>query len=199
MTDSLPLLTYNAFTGWFAPEGGVSHCPSPNYDERPVDGLVDLLVIHSISLPPGEFGGSGVMDLFQNRLDYSAHAFYQAHLVGVRVSAHGFIPRNGTLVQSVSCLQRAWHSGKSTFCGRDNCNDFSIGIELEGIDDSVADIPPQPFTPAQYAMLVDCIKALQPHFPAITTEHVVGHSDIAPGRKRDPGPGFDWDYFRGLL
>ncbi|MHA7840577.1 MAG: 1,6-anhydro-N-acetylmuramyl-L-alanine amidase AmpD [Gammaproteobacteria bacterium] len=199
MTNAIPLLTYRHTTGWFEPESSVIHCPSPNYDERPPNTMVDLLVIHSISLPPGEFGGSGVIDLFQNQLDCSKHPFYKAHLMNVRVSAHGFIRRDGTLIQSVSCLHRAWHSGSSQFGGRDNCNDFSIGIELEGIDDSVEGISPQPFMPAQYAMLVGCIKALQPYFLGITPEHIVGHSDIAPERKKDPGPGFDWTYFRTLL
>lgn len=199
MTDSVPLLHYQALTGWFVPDCRVSHSPSPNYNERPGDKTVDLLVVHSMSLPPGEFGGNDVLDLFQNQLDYSAHPFYQTHLAGVRVSAHGFIRRDGRLVQSVSCLHRAWHSGVSTYLGRENCNDFSIGIELEGIDDSVEGIAPQPFMPAQYAMLAACVKALQPHFPAITPEAIVAHSHISPGRKRDPGPGFDWVYFRRLL
>lgn len=158
--------------------------PSPNFDARPPGTPIDLLVIHNISLPPGEFGGGWIDDLFLNRLDPGAHPYFVA-IAPVRVSAHFLIRRDGHLTQYVSCEQRAWHAGVSVFRGRERCNDYSIGIELEGTDDV-------PFTQAQYRTLADCTRHIRARYPAITPERIVGHSDIAPGRKTDPGPAFDW-------
>lgn len=154
---------------------------SPNQDRRPNDAPVSLVVIHAISLPPDEFGGNGVIDFFTNQLDPAAHPYY-ATIADVKVSAHFFVRRDGELIQFVSCDARAWHAGASAWQGRERCNDFSIGIELEGSDT-------QPFTEAQYACLDSVLPLLRQHY-AITG--VVGHADIAPGRKTDPGPCFDW-------
>ena len=154
---------------------------SPNCDERPVDVAIELIVIHNISLPPGVFGGDAVIDLFTNRLDWNAHPYYQ-EIHGLKVSSHFFIRRDGHLIQFVPCSLRAWHAGVSNWRGRERCNDFSIGIELEGSDE-------QPFTDAQYATLAPLVAALRHAYPV---EEVAGHSDIAPGRKTDPGPCFDW-------
>ncbi len=156
--------------------------PSPNFEVRPDGAVPTLIVVHGISLPPGEFGGGAITDLFQNRLDCSAHPYYDAHLRAVRVSAHFVIRRDGSLEQYVSCDQRAWHAGVSDFFGRGRCNDFSIGIELEG-SDSV------PFESLQYSALSALVKALVARYPI---DALAGHSDIAPGRKTDPGPHFDW-------
>jgi AmpD protein len=154
---------------------------SPNRDARPRDGDIRLIVVHGISLPPGEFGGDGVERLFTNRLDPAAHPYY-AQLADLRVSAHFLIRRDGALLQFVPCAQRAWHAGVSCWNGRERCNDFSIGIELEGTDDL-------PYEEAQYATLAALVDALCARYPI---EDIVGHSDIAPGRKTDPGPAFDW-------
>lgn len=154
--------------------------PSPNCDERP-SGDIDLLVIHSISLPPDEFGGDGVQRLFTNTLDRDAHPYYRTIPEG-RVSSHFYLRRDGQLIQFVSVLQRAWHAGASAWQGRTRCNDFSIGIELEGSDFV-------PFTDAQYAVLHDLTIALRADYPILG---IAGHSDIAPGRKTDPGSYFDW-------
>jgi AmpD protein len=162
--------------------------PSPNCDARPEGEAITLLVVHNISLPPGEFGGDGVIELFCNRLDPAAHPYY-AGLQGLRVSAHFFIRRDGELIQFVPCGQRAWHAGASLWCGRERCNDFSIGVELEGTDDL-------PYGDAQYATLAALTRQLQAAYP-ITA--ITGHSDIAPGRKTDPGPAFDWARFRSDL
>jgi N-acetyl-anhydromuramoyl-L-alanine amidase len=159
--------------------------PSPNYTARPLNTPIDLLVIHNISLPPGEFGGNWIDDLFLNQLNPNTHPYF-AHIAALKVSAHCFIRRTGALIQYVSFQHRAWHAGHSSFHGRDRCNDYSIGIELEGTDDI-------PFTAAQYACLNTCIATIQKHYPAITAEHIVGHSDIAPGRKTDPGAAFEWE------
>jgi AmpD protein len=167
------------------------HRCSPNQDERPPDSIIDLLVIHNISLPPGEFGGPWIDDLFHNRLDRSAHPYFQ-EITELKVSAHLLIRRNGELIQYVPLHCRAWHAGDSCFEGREKCNDFSIGIELEGADDI-------PYTPEQYATLIDITQELLSRFPAITPERIKGHCDIAPGRKSDPGPAFDWEHFRKLL
>jgi N-acetyl-anhydromuramoyl-L-alanine amidase len=156
--------------------------PSPNFEARPDGAVPTLIVIHNISLPPGEFGGAAIADLFLNRLDCNAHPYFDAHLRGLRVSSHFVIRRDGALEQFVSCEARAWHAGVSSFFGRERCNDFSIGIELEGADD-------QTFEPAQYATLVSLVSALTARYPI---EAIAGHSDIAPGRKTDPGPHFDW-------
>jgi len=164
--------------GWWSRARRV---PSPNFGPRPEGAAVDLVVIHNISLPPGEFGGGHVEALFTNRLDPAAHPYF-ATIAGLEVSAHFFIARNGEVVQFVSCADRAWHAGVSSWGGRSNCNDFSIGIELEGCDD-------QPFSAAQYASLWPLLERLGRDYPI---SMVAGHSDIAPGRKTDPGPHFDW-------
>ncbi|KIO49780.1 1,6-anhydro-N-acetylmuramyl-L-alanine amidase AmpD [Nitrosospira sp. NpAV] len=167
---------------------GVRFIPSPNCDERPAGGAIDLLVIHNISLPPDEFGGDGVVELFTNRLDLDAHPYYP-RLRDLRVSTHFFIRRDGEIIQFVPCEKRAWHAGASCWQGRARCNDFSIGIELEGGDT-------QPFTGGQYAALIALTLALQKAYP-ITG--IAGHSDISPGRKTDPGPCFDWERYRAAL
>lgn len=154
---------------------------SPNRDARPDGEAIRLIVVHAISLPPGEFGGTGITDLFTNRLDPNAHPYY-AGIHGLKVSAHFLIRRDGQITQFVSCAERAWHAGVSQWMGRGNCNDFSIGVELEGCDD-------QAFTAPQYDGLNSLLAILYRHFPI---EAVMGHSDIAPGRKTDPGPYFDW-------
>lgn len=164
--------------GWFAE---ARHVPSPNCDERPGNEAPSLAVIHNISLPPGEFGGSAVEELFTNRLDWDAHPYYHG-IRGLKVSAHFFIRRDGELIQFVPCSLRAWHAGASQWQGREQCNDFSIGIELEGTDEL-------PFTDAQYARLNELLQTLRAAYPIVA---VAGHSDIAPGRKTDPGPCFEW-------
>lgn len=174
-------------TGWCQ---GIQHCPSANFNERP-DAEISLLVIHNISLPPGQFKTGKVQALFQNRLDPAEHPYF-ASIADLRVSAHFLIERDGEVTQFVSCLERAWHAGVSSFQGRDTCNDFSIGIELEGTDD-------QPFTETQYAVLIDLTRQVQAAFPAITAQRICGHSDIAPGRKTDPGPFFEWPRFLAAL
>jgi AmpD protein len=161
---------------------------SPNCDDRPADSAIELIVIHNISLPPGDFGGPGIIDLFCNRLDPAAHPYY-ATIADLRVSAHLLIRRDGELIQFVPCAQRAWHAGISSWCGRGRCNDFSIGIELEGADDV-------PFEDAQYDRLAVVTRLLRAHYPIAD---IVGHSDIAPGRKTDPGPHFDWTRYRGMI
>jgi AmpD protein len=168
-----------------------SYRPSPNFDLRPQGAPVDLLVIHGISLPPGEFGGPWIDRLFTNTLDPEAHPAF-ADLAGLRVSAHLLIRRNGECIQYVPFHRRAWHAGVSSFLGRERCNDFSIGIELEGADDSG-------YTETQYQTLAEVAGALLEAYPDIAVDRIVGHSDIAPGRKSDPGPGFDWPRFRQLL
>jgi len=166
------------------------HSPSPNFNERPEGCEISLLVIHNISLPPGEFGGSWIDDLFHNRLDPDAHPYFR-EIEGLEVSAHCLIRRDGEIIQYVSFDKRAWHAGQSSYCGIDNCNDFSIGIELEGTDE-------EPFTDAQYSALARLTAAIRESYPSITDERVVGHSDIAPGRKTDPGLAFDWHRYRTL-
>jgi AmpD protein len=165
--------------GWAC---GARRLPSPNFEARPAGAVPTLVVIHNISLPPGQFGGTAIADLFLNRLDCDAHPYYDAHLRGLRVSSHFLIRRDGVLEQFVSCAQRAWHAGASNFFGRERCNDFSIGIELEG-DDATA------FEAAQYETLAPLVAALCARYPVAA---LAGHSDIAPGRKTDPGPHFDW-------
>jgi AmpD protein len=161
---------------------------SPNHDARPAGAAVSLLVVHGISLPPGEYGGDGIMRLFTNRLDPRAHPYYAA-IAAMKVSAHFLIRRDGELVQFVGCFERAWHAGTSTWKGRERCNDFSIGIELEGADDVA-------YAAAQYTMLARLIRVLRRTFPV---DDIVGHAEIAPGRKTDPGPAFDWARLRRLL
>ncbi len=164
--------------GWWP---GARHVVSANTDERPADAQVDLIVVHSISLPPGEYGGDAVTQLFTNNLDCGAHPFYE-RLRGMRVSSHFFVRRDGEAVQFVSCDRRAWHAGVSSWRGRAACNDFSVGIELEGLEDT-------PFASAQYATLARLLRALGRRYHV---ESVLGHEHIAPGRKRDPGSAFDW-------
>ena len=174
-------------TGWCQ---AVRHCPSPNFNERP-STEISLLVLHNISLPPGQFGGGEVQAFFQNRLVIEAHPYF-AQIATLKVSAHFLIERDGQIIQFVSCLQRAWHAGQSLFEGRENCNDFSLGIELEGTDEL-------PFSDAQYQALIGLTRCLQRAYPAITLARIRGHSDIAPGRKTDPGPAFDWNRLRNAL
>ena len=169
----------------------VTQTPSPNADERPAGCDVDLLVIHNISLPPGEFGGRYIDDLFCNCLDPQAHPYF-AEIAHLEVSSHLLIRRDGTAVQFVPLNRRAWHAGQSAFGGRERCNDFSVGIELEGSDNTA-------FTDAQYHRLAEVTVAIRALFPAITDQRIVGHSDISPGRKTDPGPCFDWKRYRELL
>lgn len=165
--------------------------PSANCDERPVDGAIELLVIHGISLPAGQFGDGWIEDLFCNQLDPAAHSSF-AELSELRVSAHVLIRRDGSVIQFVPFEKRAWHAGASNFEGRERCNDFSIGIELEGTD-TIA------YEPVQYRMLARLTRLLMNVYPGITPSQVVGHCDIAPGRKSDPGPSFDWALFRTML
>jgi AmpD protein len=164
---------------------GTRYIPSPNCDERPPGCTISLLVVHSISLPPDEFGGNSVIELFTNRLDHEAHPYYR-NLLGLKVSSHFFIRRDGETIQFVPCAKRAWHAGVSCWQGRDRCNDYSIGIELEGSDT-------RPFTDAQYESLTALTRALQSIYPVTD---IVGHAEIAPGRKTDPGPCFDWERYR---
>ena len=166
-------------------EGGwldaVRRIASPNFDERPMGVPISLIVVHAISLPPAQFGSDDILRLFANTLDPEGHPYFE-QISSLRVSAHFLIRRDGELIQFVSCLQRAWHAGFSCWEGRERCNDFSIGIELEGCDEL-------PFEAAQYACLIKLVEVLRVQYP-ITA--VVGHCDIAPGRKTDPGPFFEW-------
>lgn len=170
---------------------GVRFVASPNFDARPEGAAADVVVIHAISLPPGEFPGTNVEQLFCNRLDSACHPFFR-EIDGLTVSAHLLIRRDGEVIQFVSFDSRAWHAGVSSFEGRSRVNDFSIGIELEGSDF-------HPFEEAQYHALTDVIHALRAAYPAITPDRIVGHSDIAPGRKTDPGPYFNWVRVRRAL
>lgn len=165
--------------------------PCTHYDDRPDPADISLLVIHNISLPPATFNTPYIDDFFGGRLDCNAHPYF-ARLAGVRVSAHCVIYRDGRIWQYVPFAKRAWHAGLSLFDGRDKCNDFSIGIELEGTDDV-------PFTAAQYQALSRLCHWLLSQYPTLAPERILGHSDIAPGRKTDPGPAFNWTYFRQLL
>lgn len=167
---------------------GVRYIASPNYDRRPPKASVDLLIIHNISLPPGEFGGDAIMQLFTNTLDAEAHPYY-TQLRDLKVSAHFLIRRDGEIIQFVPCGMRAWHAGVSSWRGRERCNDFSIGVELEGDDQ-------QSFAAAQYRALAKLTRRLCRAYPI---RSIAGHSDIAPQRKTDPGPHFDWSYYRALL
>jgi N-acetyl-anhydromuramoyl-L-alanine amidase len=154
---------------------------SPNFGQRPSTAVIDTVIVHSISLPPGQYGGQEVQALFTNQLDWDAHPYFE-EIRGMRVSAHFYIRRDGRLWQFVSCDQRAWHAGQSSFAGRDNCNDYSIGIELEGLEGTT-------FEAKQYAQLAQLLRNLRVHYPIA---QVLGHEHVAPGRKSDPGPGFDW-------
>lgn len=167
------------------------YCPSPHCDSRPAGVAIDMVVVHAISLPPGEFGGDAVRDFFCGNLDYSEHPYF-ADIAHLNVSAHVFVRRDGQLLQFVPFHHRAWHAGKSTFQGRSSCNDFSIGIELEGTDDHA-------YEAVQYQRLGTLVRLLMQHYPAITHDRVVGHTHIAPERKTDPGPCFNWDLLRGII
>lgn len=170
---------------------GVRYAPSPNCDVRPADTAISALVIHAISMPPGEYGGADIERLFCNNLDFGCHPFYR-EIDGLTVSAHLLIRRDGQVVQFVPFLQRAWHAGASTLEGRARVNDFSIGIELEGSDHA-------PFEEAQYLALAEVTRALCAAYPDITPQRIVGHADIAPERKTDPGPYFNWQRYRRAL
>ena len=165
--------------------------PSPNFGPRPANCEPDLLVIHNISLPPGQYGGNCIERLFTNCLDWDEHPFFN-EIRGTQVSAHVLIRRDGEVVQFVNFHDRAWHAGQSCFAGQENCNDFSIGIELEGTDDDA-------YTGAQYTALAAVTNTLLAHYGDIDGSGIVGHSDIAPGRKTDPGPAFDWNRYRSML
>jgi AmpD protein len=182
-------MTFTIHDGWL--QAADKTIPSPNHDERPQTDDISLIVIHCISLPPGEFGGEWIDRLFTNTLPPDAHPYFEgiAHL---RVAAHLLIRRDGELVQYVPFHQRAWHAGVSSYQGREVCNDFSIGIELEGTDDSA-------YTDVQYQRLATVIQALLAHYPTLSNEAITGHSDIAPGRKTDPGAFFDWNRLHRLL
>ncbi len=163
-------------------------CPSPNCNERPPDCTPQLIVLHNISLPPGEFETGCIEDFFCNRLDTTTHPWF-SNIAGVQVSAHFLLERSGHLIQFVNCDARAWHAGVSVYKGREACNDFSIGIELEGTDTT-------PYSDAQYETLSALIRALLDAYSELSPQAIVGHSDIAPGRKTDPGPAFDWGRLR---
>lgn len=171
--------------GWLA---SAQRLESPNFGPRPQGAAVDLVVVHSISLPPGEYGNGCVQQLFSNQLDWDAHPYFQS-IRGLEVSSHFFITRQGVVWQFVSCDDRAWHAGKSQWCGRENCNDFSIGIELEGLEGLH-------FETTQYQALAQLCQALAAHYPIA---HIAGHEHIAPGRKQDPGAGFDWPHLQTSL
>ncbi|HDP89586.1 MAG TPA: 1,6-anhydro-N-acetylmuramyl-L-alanine amidase AmpD [Thioalkalivibrio sp.] len=168
-------------SGWLE---GARRLPSPNCNQRPAGMGPELIVIHNISLPPGEFGGPWIDALFTNTLDPDAHPYFR-EIAGLEVSAHLLIRRDGECVQYVPFHARAWHAGQSSYGGRENCNDFSIGIELEGADDV-------PFEATQYLCLAEVVTALLAAYPGLSPERIAGHADIAPGRKTDPGPAFDW-------
>lgn len=170
---------------------GVRKVATPNFDARPANTLIDLLVIHNISLPPGEFGGGHMEQLFSNCLDCHRHPSFM-DLEGLKVSSHLLIDREGSITQFVPFDQRAWHAGVSRYCNRENCNDFSIGIELEGTDDC-------PYTQQQYVTLALVTAQLLAAYPALSADSIVGHCDIAPERKTDPGPSFDWPLFHAQL
>lgn len=171
--------------GWY---GYARQLTSPNFGPRPAGAIVDLIVVHSISLPPGRYGGDEVQQLFTNTLDWNAHPYFK-QIEGMQVSSHFYIRRNGELWQFVSCDERAWHAGQSHYRGRGNCNDDSIGIELEGLEGGA-------FEQAQYESLGGLCAAIGQRYPI---DHVAGHEHIAAGRKNDPGAGFDWGNLRGAL
>ena len=181
-------LTIDPGTGLLA---GVRQVLSPHCDARPAGTVPELLVVHGISLPPGEFGGPWIDRLFTGTLSPEAHPYFR-EIAATRVSAHALIRRDGAIVQYVPFGERAWHAGASQYRGRESCNDFSIGVELEGTDDT-------PYAEAQYQQLAALAAALLAAYASLSSEHIVGHSDIAPGRKTDPGAAFDWPRFRALL
>lgn len=165
--------------------------PSPNYDDRPDETDISGIIVHNISLPPGQFGGGWIADLFLNQLDPNAHPYF-AEIANLKVSSHLLIRREGLIKQFVPFHKRAWHAGVSCWEGRERCNDFTIGIEMEGDDETA-------FTESQYQQLVKVIKALFAAYPLLSNERITGHEHIAPGRKTDPGPHFDWVYLNQLL
>ncbi len=165
-------------------------CLSPNRDERPQAVAIDLIVVHSISLPPGEYGGDAIEHFFQNKLDKTAHPYFE-EIHQMQVSSHALIKRSGEIVQFVPFHERAWHAGQSNYQGRERCNDFSIGIELEGTDSDA-------FEDVQYQQLAQLVDVLRATYPAIA-DNITGHSDISPGRKKDPGTGFDWHRLKDNL
>ena len=172
---------------------GIRQVLSPHFDARPGNVVPDLIVVHGISLPPREFGGPWIDRLFTGNLPADAHPFFREIVgPGRRVSTHVVIRRDGQIIQYVPFGARAWHAGGSEYQGRKGCNDFSIGIELEGVDDI-------PYTDAQYVALARVVRALLGAYSTLSTQHITGHSDIAPGRKTDPGPAFDWERFRGMV
>lgn len=175
-------------TGWL---NGVRRILSPNRDARPSGCEPALIVVHGISLPPGRFGGPWIDRLFTNVLDSGEHEYFET-IADMRVSAHAVIHRDGGLTQYVPFSERAWHAGESSYCGRSACNDFSIGIELEGTDDL-------PYEAAQYRALAELVAVLRRTYPSLRDADLVGHADIAPGRKTDPGPSFDWETLRREL
>ncbi|CAB1275711.1 1,6-anhydro-N-acetylmuramyl-L-alanine amidase AmpD [Candidatus Nitrosacidococcus tergens] len=187
-----PLIPLNNFSidsqGWLT---HTRHLISPNYDERPVDTVIDWLVIHCISLPPGEYGGPWIDRLFTNTLDPNVHPYFR-EIYHLKVSTHVLITRQGIITQYVSFHKRAWHAGVSSLQGRNRCNDFTIGIELEGTDTTTYEL-------IQYQVLAQLIQVLIAAYPSLSTERIVGHEHIAPGRKTDPGVGFDWNYLKKLL
>lgn len=170
---------------------GAIKTPSPNFNARPSKVTVDMIVIHSISLPPGLYGEGFIQQFFQNNLDSKAHPYFE-EIAGLEVSSHFLIDREGVLSQFVCCADRAWHAGQSSFNGKENCNDYSIGIELEGLEG-------ESFTELQYVELSKVCSILMGAYPEITPTRIVAHSDISPGRKFDPGDGFDWAKFRMML
>ncbi len=170
---------------------GARQVLSPHCDARPAGTVAELLVVHGISLPPGEFGGPWIDRLFTGTLPPEAHPYFR-ELAATRLSAHALVRRDGAIVQYVPFGERAWHAGASQYRGRSTCNDFSVGVELEGTDDT-------PYTEAQYQQLAALAAALLAAYASLSAEHIVGHSDIAPGRKTDPGAAFDWPHFRALL
>ena len=170
---------------------GVRWCPSPNFGPRPDGSSISLLVVHNISLPPEQFGGPYIENFFCNCLDTTAHPYFET-IAELKVSAHALIRRDGSVIQFVSCLDRAWHAGRSSFMGRQECNDYSIGIELEGADEV-------PYTEEQYRALARLARLVITAWPEVTPDRIAGHSDIAPGRKTDPGPAFAWSRFQTLL
>ena len=185
---SIPPLRVDPATGLAL---GVRQVLSPHFDARPAGVVAELVVVHGISLPPGEFGGPWIDRLFTGHLPPDAHPYFR-EIASACVSAHALIRRDGEIVQYVPFTERAWHAGRSEYRGRPACNDFSIGIELEGTDEA-------PYEGAQYAQLVALIRALLAVYPSLSRERIVGHSDIAPGRKTDPGPTFDWASVRAQV
>lgn len=178
----------NQTSGLFIP---VDYQPSPHSDNRPDNITIDMIVVHNISLPPGQFGSNKVQSFFCGQLDISLHPYFET-IASLKVSAHLFIDRVGKITQFVPFTKRAWHAGESSFAGRERCNDFSIGIELEGTDDL-------PYEAIQYQVLARVIQLLMRSYPSISRTRIVGHADIAPGRKTDPGSAFDWNHLSKLL